>query len=96
MLLGLTQSISKSVHDCSLTATNSSDKHESMTYERGLIKLNNLDEPIFDFHQVVFLQKSSDSRLNLFIDLLWNVALFWENILKQLQEQWDILGNEFR
>jgi hypothetical protein len=93
--LSLTESIGESVHNGSFTATNCSDNHESVTYERGLIKLDNLNEPVFNFKKVVVLKKSSDSRFDLFVDFLWNVALFWEDILKQLQEKRNILGNEF-
>ena len=84
MYLLFTKSISKSIHNGSLTTTNSSDNHESMTYEGGFVKLDNLNEPIFNFKEIVIFKKSSDGSLNLFVNLLWNIALFWEDILKQL------------
>jgi len=58
--------------------------------------LDNLNEPIFNFKKVLFFKQSSNSSFNFFINLLWNVLLSWENILKQLEEQRNILGNVFR
>jgi hypothetical protein len=84
MNLSLTESISKSVHNSGLTTSDRSDNHESMTHKGSFIKLNNLNEPIFNFKEVVFLKESSNGSLDLLIDFLWNVLLLWENILQQL------------
>ena len=67
-----------------------------MTHDRCFVKLDDLDEPVLDFTEVVLLDESSYSTLDLFIDLLWNVALFWEDISQQGLEKWNILGNELR
>jgi hypothetical protein len=82
MNLGLTKGISESVHDSSLSATDSSDNHESVTHKGGFIKLNDLDEPVLYFLKVVFFQESSDSSFNILVDFLWDSVLLWENILK--------------
>jgi hypothetical protein len=80
MYLSFTKSISKSIHNGSLTATYSSDNHESMTYKRGFVKLDNFNKPVFNFKKIGFFKKSPDCSFNLFVNFLWNIALSWENI----------------
>lgn len=92
----LTQSISEGVHNGGLSRSYGTDNHESMTHDRGLIKLDDLNEPILDLREVLIFDELSNSGLNFFIDLLWNVVLFWENISQEGQEQWDILSDVLR
>jgi hypothetical protein len=51
-----------------------------VTHKGGFVKLDDLNEPVFDFLKVVFFQKFSDSTLNFFVDLLWDIGLQRENI----------------
>jgi hypothetical protein len=51
-----------------------------MTYERSLIKLNDLDEPFFDILKVVLKHESFNFLLNFSVNLVWNICLKWEDI----------------
>jgi hypothetical protein len=90
----LTQSIGEGVHNGGLSRSYGTNNHESVTHDRGLIKLDDLNEPILDLREVVLLDQSSNSTLYFFVDFLWNVVLFWEDISQERQEEWNILSNE--
>ena len=93
-LSNFSEGISQSVHNGSLTATYGTDDHETVTYERGLVKLNDLDEPLWLIEQVVLSHELSDGTLNFLIGLLFDISLSWEDISEKRKEEWDILSDE--
>jgi hypothetical protein len=95
MIWYISKSFSQNVENCSFTTTSCTDKHESVTYNSCLVKLNNLNVPCFDIFEVELSLQESDLILNNFVALCWNVSLFWEDILNQRSEKRLILGDEF-
>jgi hypothetical protein len=89
------EGISQDVHNSSLTATNGTDDHETVTYERSLIELNDLDEPLWSIEQVLLSHQLSDGTLDLLIGLLLNISLSWEDISEERKEKWDTVSDEF-
>jgi hypothetical protein len=67
----VTKGLSKNVHDGSLTATGSTNKHETVTHEGSLVQLNDLNVPGGNRLQVqAHGSGSSDEILNALLDLL--------------------------
>jgi hypothetical protein len=67
-----------------------------VTHQRCLIKLNDLDEPRVNLLKAVLVVVLLDTLFNIFVDLLLDIRLFWENILKKRLEEWDVLSDELR
>jgi hypothetical protein len=50
------EGISENVVDGCLTAANRADSHETVAHKRCLVKLNDFDEPLGLFYEVVLLE----------------------------------------
>ena len=58
------------------------------------MQLDDLDNPIRTVIEIVGLNDLLDFSLDIFVDLLFNLGLLREDILKKLLEEWDILSDE--
>lgn len=86
--------LSKDIVNCCFTATNGTNSHETVTHKRGFVQLNDLNEPLRSFNQVVGFKESLNGSLNFLVDLFRNVGLSWEDISNKRLEKRLILGDE--
>jgi hypothetical protein len=64
-------------------------------YERILIELNDLDEPIWSIQQVLVSNELLIGTLDHLIGLLLNICSSWEDVSEERKEKWDTVSDEF-
>jgi len=95
MRLGICgESVSKNIVDGGFSASYWPDCHKTVTYERCLVKLNDLYYPRGLFNEVCSLQECLNTCFDFLVDFFRNVCLPREDISNERLEKWLILSDE--